>query len=290
MRFTNFDRSYQVIRYLDSTEKTEEFLCTELTGHEQALCLVVRITDSVLAKRLLLFLEEKIQNSDFTDYRECFQENGALLAVFRYSSGQSLTERLQTEYCGLRERAEIAKGLLERLLLLNPHPYFACNGLEPEQIIVSRSLEVWLNYHFKSMEQFENTSMQAVSKQLQRIFLLLFEEEQKKQLYPMLEEYMQRLGTQEEWSYLQLYQEFMAVYAMLVQENVQEQLPQTFWFRVWERMKKFFNICKKLLAVVILIASIFYVVRSLQDDSGSKVVNQTMNQIGELIIESNETP
>lgn len=290
MRFTNFDRSYQVMRYLDGTEKTEEYLCTELTGREHTTCLLVRVTDSVLAKHLILFLEEKIKDQEFTDYRECFQVDGALIAVFRYSCEQNLAERLQTECCGRRERAEIARSLLERLLLLNPPPYFAWNGLEPSQITVSRSLEVHLNYHLKNLEKFEDCSFQDVGHQLQNVFQMLFEEEQKKQLYPLLGEYMRRLGTTTEWTYHQLYQDFFPVYKALVHENYQEQLPKTFWFRVWERIKKFLKICKKILAVVILVAAVIYVVRSIQDDSASQVVNQIVNQIGELTIESREMP
>lgn len=289
MRFTNFNRSYQVMRHLGGTEKTEEFLCVEETERGNEACLLVRVTDLVLAKRLTLFLEEKIKDREFTDYRECFQEDGALLVVFAYSLEQSLTERLRAEYCGRKERAEIARKLLEQLLLLNPHPYFACNGLEPEQITVSRSLEVHLNYHLKRIEGFEDYSMVEVGQQLQKIFLVLFEEEVKKQLYPMLEEYLRRLGTNPEWSYLEMYQDFMLIYEEMLHEITQEQIPKTFWFRVWERTKKALGICKKVLAVVILLAAAIYVLRNLQDDSGSKVVKQTMYQIGELTIENYET-
>lgn len=270
MRFTNFNRSYQVMRHLGGTEKTEEFLCVEENERGNEACLLVRVTDLVLAKRLTLFLEEKIKDREFTDYRECFQEDGALLVVLGYSLHQSLTERLKAEYCGRREKAEIARKLLEQLLLLNPHPYFACNGLEPEQITVNESLEVHLNYHLKNIDRFEDYSMSEVGEQLQKIFLLLFEEEVKKQLYPLLEEYLRRLGTENEWSYLQIYQNFMPVYEELLPEIAKEQLPKTFWFRAWERTKKVLGICKKVLAVVILVAAVLYVLGSLQDDSGSR--------------------
>lgn len=290
MRFTNSDRSYQVLRHLGGTDKTEEFLCTELTGRENAACLLVRIADPILAKHLVLFLEEKVGGREFTDYRECFQENGALLAVFRYSTDQSLAERLRAEYCGRRERAEIARGLLERLLLLAPHPYFAWNGLEPDQITVNRSLEVHLNYHLKRLGQFEDCTMQEVGQQLQKVFRLLFAEEEKKQLYPLLEEYLRRLGEENDWSYLQLYQDFLPVYAELEQEAAQEPVPQTFAFRAWERIKKFLGICKNVLAVVILVAAAVYVIKTLQDDSSSQAVSYSVYQIGELAIESPQVP
>ncbi len=289
MRFENFDRCYQVIRHLGSTEKTEEFLCTELNKKEHTACILVRLTDSVLAKSFTLFLDEKINDREFTDYLECFQQDGAWYAVFRYSLNQSLTERLQEEHCLLRERAEIARGLLERLLLLDPHPYFAWNALRPEQITVSRSLEVHWNYHLERVGQFDSCSMREVEQCLLVLFRLLFENEEKKKVYPGLEKYLQELDAGRKESWLELYQDFMPVYEELLLEVLEEQLPKTFWFRVWEKLKKFFGFCRKLLMAAILVAAVWYLIYILQDDSGTKVVKQTMNQIGDLMIEQQVT-
>lgn len=289
MRFTNFDRSYQVMRYLDGTEKTEEYLCTETTGREEASCLLVRVTEPVLAKHLLLFLEKKIKGGDFTDYVECFQADEALLAVFRYSTDESLAKRLVSEYCSLRERTEMAKGILERLLLLNPHPYFAWNGLDPERITVSRSMDIHLNYHLDSFDRLEECTMTDAAQQLQKVFLLLFAEEQKNRLCPYLDEYIQQLGMQKGWTYLKMYQEFMAIYEELLKESEEKKVPQTFWFKLWEKVKKFAGVLWKIAEVLLLVAALVYVVISIQDTMESEVTSQTMKQIGNLTIENSES-
>lgn len=287
MRFTNFDRSYQVMRHLGGTNKTEEFLCTEQTGEEVSR-LLIRITDAVLAKRLTIFLEEKIKGREFTDYLECFRENENFLIVLCYSKDQSLTEHLQREYCGRRERAEIARGIFERLLMQNPHLYFAWNGLETDQITVSRSLEIHWNYHLKQVEQFEEFTVQDVGLQLRKIFLLLFSDEAKKQIYPRLNEYLQGLESGMWNSYIQMFQEFLPVYEDFLKEDQKEPLPKTFLFRFWERMKKLMKIGQKILAVVIVVAAVVYVITKLQDHSSSQTMIQTMSQIGDLIVEEPE--
>lgn len=285
MRFTNFEKSYQVLRRLGSTDQTEEFVCTEEKGSGKERWLLVRVQEPVLAKRLTLFLEERIKGREFTDYRECFREDGALLMVFRYSENESLKELLGREYCSLRERAEIAKNILEYLLLLNPHPYFAWNGLSPERITVNRSLDVHMNYHLEEFDKIDTVSMTDVKQNLWNVFLLLFGEEIKKQQYPVLDEYAGRLKNAEEQGYLQLYRDYMSVYEVLMQNQAQEQVPRTFWFIAWEKTKKILGIGKKILAVVIIVAALLYVINSLQKNKGSQSAVQAVSQIGDLMIQ-----
>lgn len=285
MLIQNFDWSYQVIRYLDGTDKTEELLCKELTKGEDTAWLLVRTSDPVVSKSFTLFLEEKVKKQEFTDYCECFQAEGAFCAVFRYSLEQSLKEKLKNELCSLKERIQIARGLLERLLILNPHPYFAWNALRPEQITVSRSLEVRWNYHLEKVGQFDSCSMKDVEKGLSSVMRLLFQREEQKHLYPLLEEYLQNLARGKETTYLELYQNFIPVCEELIKEPDKEQLPKTFAFRMWEKTKKILNICKYVMAVLIILAALLYVIHTFQDKSGDKVVSKTIYQIGDITIE-----
>lgn len=288
MIIQNFNRSYQVMCHLGSTEKTEEFLCSEIRSGENTAYILIRITDLVLAKHLTLFLEEKVKGREFTDYLECFQADGAFYMVFSYSLWETLSERLQTEFCNRKERAEIAKGLLEKLLLLNPHPYFAWNVLNPKQITISRSLEVGFQYHLEQIGRFESYTIKEVGRQLLKVLRLLFAKEEKNHLYPLLEAYFKTLEQGELSSYLELYKGFMTVYEELLTKETENLVSESFWFRLWRRIKKILAFLKKVLAVVIIAVTILYVVRELGDDSASKVMSQNIHQIGELTIESTQ--
>lgn len=288
MIIQNFNRSYQVMCHLGSTDKTEEFLCSEIRSGENAAYILICITDIALAKHMTLFLEEKVKGTTFTDYLECFQEDGAFYMVFSYSLWETLTERLQREFCSRKERAEIAKGLLEKLLLLNPHPYFAWNLLNPKQITVSRSLEVGFQYHLEQLGKFESYTIKEVGKRLSQVLRLLFAEEEKNHLYPFLEAYLKQLEQGELSSYLELYKSFITVYEELLTKETKNIVPETFWFRLWRRIKKILVFLKKILAIAIIAVTILYVVKELGDDSASRVMSQNIRQIGDLTIESTQ--
>lgn len=283
MIIQNINRCYEVIRQLESTNKMTQFLCQE--QQLQKAYLLVRINDGVLAKRFTLFLEEKIKGSEFSDYVECFQQEGTFYAVFTYSLEQSLTDKLSRERCGRKERAEIARKLLERVLLSDPHPYFMRNALKPELITVSRSLDVAWNYHMENIEGFDLCTMEMVFARLAEVMQLIFNEELNKKLYPLLDDYLLTLTEMKMQTYLDLYREFIPVFEALRQEDQEERLPQTRLFRLWERIKKLLGFMKKVLMVVLLIATVWYVVYSFQNSKGSGSVQQTIKQIGDIVIE-----
>lgn len=285
MMIQTYDHSYQVIRCLDSTEETTEYLCRELRRSKEELCLLVCIHEQVLAERFTLFLEEKIHKEEFTDYKECFQEEGSFYAVFACRQEPVLADRLLKERLSLTERVSIARGLFEWLLLQNPHPYFAVNALRPSQITVSRSLEVRWNYHLEQLWQFDQPKTEDVAFELAQILALLFARELDQMLYPELDLYLGRMESGQFSAYLDMYRAFLAVSEVLLEEPEKERTPRTFWFRLWERIKILAGFLKRILMVLLLIATVLYVVFVLLDDSGSEAGQQVMKQIGDLEIE-----
>lgn len=288
MVIQNVDRCYQVLRRLGGTERSEEFLCRESEAPGKETYLLVCLDDLVLAKQFTLFLEEKIRNREFTDYRECFMEKGAFYAVFRYSLEQSLEEKFLNESAGLKEKTETALGLLKQLLLQNPHPYFAWCGLKKEQMTVSRSLEVHLNYHLEQIAEADTFSMEDVLPRLAEVLAFLFQEELQKKQHPVLEQYLAELREGVFATYLEIYQAAVSVFRSMEEEGGQKHLPDTFWFRLWERTKKVLGFLRRLLMLAILAAAVFYVIWTIRDDSGSRVTQQVMKEIGTLVIEEQE--
>lgn len=285
MIIQNFKHSYLVMRHLEETRESKEFFCLEVQEGDQKECLLVEVSEQAQAKNFMLFLEEKIKDGTFSDYLECFWAEGKFYAVFSYSSEQALTEKLKTEYCSLSERAEIARKLLEKLLLLDPHAYFAWNGLRKEQITVSRSLEVQWNYHLEEVRNFERYSVKDAASGIYHIFELLFEQERKQKLYEELEVFMQQLQQGQTKNYLSIYQDFITVYNSLLEKKEVKKEPQTFWFKIWEKLKKVLAVCHKLLMAVLLVLALVYVIFTLNDDTGTKVVSKDITQIGDLKIQ-----
>lgn len=285
MMIQNCDHAYEVIQCLGSTEDTVEYLCRE-SGHPgEGFFLLVCVGEPVLAKNFTLFLEEKVRKDVFTDYRECFQWEQKLYAVFAYSVQQTLTERLDGELMSLLERVQIAHGLFKRLLLQDPPPYFAVNALRPEQVTVSRSLDVGWNYRLRKVRQFDAAGSRDAARGLLEVLELLFAPELKRKLYPELEGYLDALDEGRLWPYVEMYRAFLPVGEVLLNDSSRERVPQTFWFRLWERIKKLLGFLRRVLMAALIAAAVLYVVFVLTDNSGSGAGQQVFNQIGDLVIE-----
>lgn len=282
MVIQNLNKNYEVIRQLDGTGKMEEYLCLEQRTGENYL--LVKVSDSTVAKHFTLFLEEKIKGSQFPDYLECFRQNKNFYAVFTYSPDPSLEEKLGRENCGRKERAEIARRLLEQILLRNPHPYFLKCALRADLVTVSGSMEVSWNYQLTNERSFVSCPLELALEQLYQIFAILFRAEIAKKSYPLLDSYLRDLAEGKISAYLELYGRFMPVYRDLCAEEQEERTPQTFLFRLWERVKILLGFLKKILMVVLLVAAVLYVVHCFQNTGGSRVAQQTIQQIGDVEI------
>ena len=243
MIIENLNQCYEVIRQISSADRMSEFLCLEQQSQEEFL--LVRIADPTLAKRFTLFLEEKISGTDFPDYKECFQADGAFYVAFTYSSERTLADKLSMENCTIEERAEIARRLLEQLLLRSPNPYFMRNSLRPDMVTVTESLDVAWNYHLDEVRTFDCCTMGMVCQRLAEVMHFLFEKELHGKQYPSLENYLLELKEDKLSDYLNLYREFMPVYEVLC-VNVQERLSQTYLERLWEGCRKIIDKPKSL--------------------------------------------
>lgn len=235
MIIQNLNIGYEVIRRVSSASRMSEFFC--LKQQSQEAFLLVRIADSTLAKRFALFLEEKIRGTEFPDYKECFLVDGAFYAVFTYSSGRTLKDKMGMEDCTREERAEIARRLLEQLLLRSPHPYFMRNALQPDMITVTDSLDVEWNYHLEEVRTFDYCTMEMVCQRLAEVMIFLLERELQEKQYPSLENYLLQLKEGKLSDYLELYREFMPVYEILC-ANEPERLWQPYLERLLERCRK----------------------------------------------------
>ena len=235
MIIQRINKCYEVMRQIRSTNRISEFLCIEQESQETYL--LVRITDPILAERFTLFLEERIKETKFRDYKECFQSDGAFCAVFNYSGEKTLKDKLGVENYSEKEKAEIIRGLLQQMLLRSPHPYFMKNSLQTDMITVADDLNVDWNYHLDESDAFDSCTMETVCGQLAEIIKRLFTQELKKKQYPLLNAYLFVIEDGRISDYIKLYREFMPVYEALCDEE-SGKLSPTFLQRVWEGLRR----------------------------------------------------
>lgn len=276
-------KQYPVIGYLEQDGQRDVFLCENID--RQSRCLLVRIKDQRLISAAVEFLYEQAANQAFTDFQDCFVNGEALALVFACPKGQELEEKLKGEYSSLNERLEIVKKTLERLILLDMPCFFACRSLEASNLFVTRSLDISFRYDLEGIENNRAYSMKDVQACFKETAKLVFKEELKKEVIPPMEVFLELLSQKEYSGYLELYRSFLFTEEQVLALSKQElEIPKTWLFRLWDRIKKWLKSLKRILVVGVLLAGLLYMLWTLDRLSKPAASAKVVNQIGTLKI------
>ncbi|WP_130861753.1 hypothetical protein [Bacilliculturomica massiliensis] len=278
MMIETANKTYLVIGYLGHDEEKDVYLC-ENRARERFL--IIRLRDQRLVAENMVFLYEQVESERFTDLPECFVFEENLHLVFRCYQGEALEEKLQGEYTGLRERLELGLGLLEKMVLQSMPCYFQSRCLRPENIYVTRSLEVFFRYSVDDLEHHGDYTMEDVSLGLSRIMEELFREELKKQVLEPMEEFLDLLRDEPCEDYMELYRRYRTVYRQILELSEDEiGMPKTWIFRMWERIKKLFPAVKRAAVVAILLFGLGCLIWTIGDAAKPAKPASIITQIG----------
>lgn len=256
------NQSYPVIGYLGHDETKDIYLCEN--GKDRSRCSVIRIRDHRLLANSMEFLYAQVERESFSDLTECFifQEN--LHLVFRYPQGERLGEMVGSRFLSLEERLEIAKKILEKMVLLDMHCYFQSHCLTPERIHVTRSLDISFDYTMEDLHIWSQFTMADVQNRLIRLMEFLFGEELKKEVLDPIKEYNSFLKKETRGTYLELYDRFLQVCQQISAISKKEmEIPKTWSFRLWDRIKKRFPMIKRIIVLAVLVLGLILLIWSI---------------------------
>ena len=144
MTIRTSEKIYPVVGIKEQNENYDIYICRDAATRE--LCSILRLKDSTLFPVLVNWLTDISEHASFTDYRGYFMDSEMLCIVLRYSQGITLAAKLTTESVPLRERLEIGRKILEKIILQDIPDSFLSKCLDPEQIIIGNDLSVSFNY------------------------------------------------------------------------------------------------------------------------------------------------
>lgn len=275
--------SYRMIGYMEQGAGSELCLCENTENHKRYL--LARIMDREQIRDSVGFLYEQAGNRAFTDFEECAVDGEDLLAVFAYPQGQTLEERLSSEYMGMAERLDIVRHVLERLILQDMAAWFAARCLRPGGVWVARNGEVSFLYDAAGVGQGRSFAMKEVSAALCGLLERVFSEELKKETVSELEMFLRELEEDSFADYVKLYGRFREVQDDLLKLPQEAfAMPKTWIFRVWDRVKRLFGPLKRLAALALLIAVLVYMVWTVQTASRPAASMDLLDRIGTLDI------
>ena len=84
---------------------------------------------------------------------------------------------------------------------------------------------------------------------------------------------------------IDLYGEYYAMMVKLEGYDEDSEQPRTFWYKLWEKIKKVFNLLKKFLMIGLIIASICYLIYTIIDPGRNNDNNGHFTSIGTVTIE-----
>lgn len=261
-------------------EHLDCYICRNVNGG--GLCRIVSIKDKKLFPELSGWLADNIDREAFTDYIEHFVFEDRLCIAMKYKEGINLSTKLATESLPLRERLELGRRLLERIVLQDIPDYFLSKCLSPDCIIISSDLSVCFNYPINDIVDGRSQNGRHL---IEGILKLIFSKELERKVPDLISKFFLRLPELTEGRMIDLYAEYYALMVELENYDENSEQPKTFWYKLWDKIKKIFKVLKKILIIALVLASLGYLIYTILDPGKNKNSNGHFTEIGTVQID-----
>lgn len=283
MVIQNRNHTYVAIQKLDSAEP-DQFLCRKMENGRSRGCRIA-VLENRHAPEIIAYLENQTQNDRFRDLEEYFTDDKFLYIVTSSAEQPGLEEKLTGQKCSLSERLTIGRGLLESLLLQGFDDYFCCAVLQLGGISVSAALEVSFQYDLSGILDHGQYHFAQTQARLAEILGFIFREEEKQESFPEMSQLLGRLRQGKFSSLVEVYGQFLPVASRWMGRDEAELTPKSFWFRVWERVKKLGKALLWLGKAALLLAAVAYLAVSVAALIRQPAQADVFTEIGTLMIQ-----
>ncbi len=259
MVIQTFEHSYTVVSLREANRLGTVFICRDAATGEQFSVLCIR--DQKLASEVLLYLTNHINTTVFTDFVEYFKDEDQLCVVMKYRDETTLDNHLLRERPSLKERLEIGRRIVEQMVLLEMPEYFQCNCLRADRIVIYPNMDVFFNYSLTNIDTISHATGTGIVQQFADVFHLLFRQEIDKETIQPLVLFYNHLRAAEYIGNIDLYTQYKKLMdTVLALPGAEEGKPQSFWYRVWEKVKRAAKKLRKLLMILLVLLAIAYLI------------------------------
>ena len=277
------DKEYPVIGVQKNNEQYDIYICRDVVA--KGLYRILSVKDGALFPELVGFLNDSVNREAFTDYDGYFIDDGKLCIVMRYTQGITLGTKLATESVPFGERLELGRKILEKAVLQEIPDYFLAKCFTPEQIIIDPDLSVSFNY---PIEDIITDRQQSGRKNIEQVLRMLFGKELERKVPQLLMDFFKSLPELCEQRLLDIYSEYYALMGKLEEYDAEGEQPKTFWFKLWNAIKKIFKVLKKILIILLILASIALLIYTILDPGKDKDSGGHFKSIGTVEIQNTE--
>ena len=287
MVIKNLTSQYYVIEKKKSNKDFDILYCRLMDSGGNKTFDMLRIKNRERIPFLIQTFTESENNQTFYDLHDCFSKNGCFYIVFVHSDSISLKEKLERENCILRERLEIGKNLLEKLIILAMPEFLQAEVMNPEKVLVASDLTVSFSYEIDSVNGIEGMDFQMVMAGIAQVMEVLFEKELTNRESEDIEKFIKLCHEYHFCDIMEFFQEYTKFYEVVSKQWEGGYIsPHTFLFRIWEKIKKGFLIGRKWFFKIILIILVVFMIKYILTED--KKSGTDFSQIGTVQIGAEE--
>lgn len=275
-----YGHEYPVTSVQKSTPDHDIYICNDTVNN--GFCRILRLKDKSVFPELVGWLTLNVDREVFTDYIEHFMFEDSLCIVMRYTQGITLADRNDTEAAPLRERLELCRKILERAVLLDIPDYFLDKCLDLNNIIVQPDLTVSFNY---PIEDITGQKDCAPMKKAEKLMRIMFAKEIERKVPDELMDFFRKMPELAGEGMIELYSKYYMMMTGLIERDAGDEEPKSIWYRIWDKIKKFWSKLKKVLMFLLLAAAVFYLVFTIQTSGSSTKRQPNFDSIGTVTID-----
>lgn len=282
MEIETYDRVYFVTRRIPLKEDREMYICFDRDENIQYA--IVRLKGKDIINRILKFISTEKNNESFIDLKDFFIYRGDLHIAFLYGRGISLKKYLSRNL-SMEERIEIGRNILEKIVLFNMSPYFTCQCLKPENIMVGESHKILFEYKLEEIEDCEKFTWQDISEAYCNILWLLFDKElRNSEGFPM-SALVEGILKEEIKGGLNILREYENICERIKgSDREEESKKEKGILRIWEKVFGFHKAIEKIILIIIFAAVFAYMVYCIYSLFLPKEYSKNFESIGTVEI------
>lgn len=282
MEIETYDKVYAVTRRIPLKEDKEMYICFDRDENRQYA--IVRLKGKEIINHILNFISMEKNNESFSDLNDFFIYRGDLHIVFLHGRGTPI-KKYFNQCLSLKKRIIIGRNLLEKIVIFKMPPYFTCQCLNPENIMVSGSLNVSFEYKLEEIDSYEMFTWQNISEAYCNILCFLFEEELKNDGgFPinMLVEGILQEEIKGELNILKEYERACRKIKGNADKKIERQ--ERGILRIWEKIFSFHKAAEKIIFIFIILAVLAYLGYCIYCHFLPKEYNKNFERIGTVEI------
>lgn len=288
MTIQSLKHQYYIVQVVSDTETTAHYYAREPEAETGTRLIdLYCLKDRETIRGLIMTFLDQLNNTAFEDYYDCFAKDGELFVAFLHHEEPLLVDKLRLEECLFKERTEIAKAILQKILLLNMPTFLLYHAIQKEHIMVSPSLSVYFLYALEDLSVNDQIMQEDVNARIAEVFRLIFERELELEISEDLTSFIQGLEGEKYEDCFAIYQAYLELLDGLKLGETMK--PNTFWFRVWERIKELWEKGKPMLKGALFLVLFGLLIYWLLKPRETYVAKYDFSRIGTLTIEQDET-